>query len=203
LWIISDEIYEKFIYDGKRYTGIASLSPDLKKKTIVVNGVSKSYSMTGWRIGYAAGPTEVIEAMSTLQSQTTSNPTSISQKAAVAALKKGGPFISTMVSEYSSRRALVVEQLNKIPGIVCPHPAGAFYVFPNVSGLLGKRPTINYSAAFAEYLLHDYVVSPVPGEPFGGGGTAPANGYLRLSYAAPKEALIEGLDKIKQAVLNL
>jgi len=197
LFIISDEIYEKFIYDGKKYTSIASLSPDLKKKTIVVNGVSKSYSMTGWRIGYAAGPADVIEAMSTLQSQTTSNPTSISQKAAVAALKEGGPFILNMVSEYSSRRGLMVEQLNKIPGIVCPNPAGAFYVFPNVSGLLGKRSTINSSSAFAEYLLDDYAVSTIPGEPFG------MDGYLRLSYAAPQDALIEGLDKIKKAVLNL
>lgn len=197
LWIISDEIYEKFIYDGKKYTSIASLSPDLKKKTILVNGVSKSYSMTGWRIGYAAGPQEVVEAMSTLQSQTTSNPTSISQKAAVAALKQGGPFILNMVSEYSTRRELMVEQLNKIPGISCPHPAGAFYVFPNVAGLLGKRPAINSSAAFAEYLLEDYKVSTVPGEPFG------MDGYLRLSYAAPQAALIEGLDRIKKAVLNL
>mgnify|MGYP001560546795 CR=1 FL=1 len=197
LWIISDEIYEKFIYDGKKYTSIASLSPDLKNKTILVNGVSKSYSMTGWRIGYSAGPQEVIEAMSTLQSQTTSNPSSISQKAAVAALKQGGPFILNMVSEYSTRRALMVKQLNKIDGMFCPHPAGAFYVFPNVSGLLGKRSAINSSAAFAEYLLEDYKVSTVPGEPFG------MDGYLRLSYAAPQQALIEGLDRIRKAVLNL
>lgn len=197
LWIISDEIYEKFIYDGKRYTSIASLSNDLKKKTIVVNGVSKSYSMTGWRIGYAAGPQEVIEAMSTLQSQTTSNPTSISQKASVAALKEGGPFIDNMVSEYSARRTLMVEGLNSIPGIRCANPAGAFYVFPNVAGLLGKRPAIHSSSAFATYLLDDYAVSTVPGEPFG------MAGYLRLSYAAPQEALVEGLNRIKKAVLNL
>lgn len=197
IWIISDEIYEKFIYDGKRYTSIASFSPDLKKKTIVVNGVSKSYAMTGWRIGYAAGPKDLIEAMSTLQSQTTSNPTSISQKAAVAALKNGGPFILNMVSEYSSRRELMVKQLNNIPGIRCVRPAGSFYVFPNVSGLLGKRPSINSSAAFAEYLLDDYAVSTVPGEPFG------MDGYLRLSYAAPQAVLIEGLDRIKKAVLSL
>jgi len=197
IWIISDEIYEKFIYDGKKYTSIASLSPDLKKKTIVVNGVSKSYSMTGWRIGYAAGPIEIVEAMSTLQSQTTSNPTSISQKAAVAALKEGCPFILNMVSEYSSRRELMVEQLNKIPGMTCPHPAGAFYVFPNVTGLFGKRSTINSSATFAEYLLDDFKVSTIPGASFG------MDGYLRLSYAAPQEALIEGLDRIKKAVLNL
>ena len=197
IFIISDEIYEKFIYDGIRYTSIASLSSDLKNKTIVVNGVSKSYSMTGWRIGYAAGPKEVIEAMSTLQSQTTSNPTSISQKAAVAALKEGGPFIFNMVSEYRSRRELMVEQLNTIPGIRCARPAGSFYVFPNVSGLLGKRPHIHSSAALAEYFLDDFAVSTIPGEPFG------MDGYLRLSYAAPQESLIEGLDKIKKAVLSL
>jgi aspartate aminotransferase len=197
LYIISDEIYEKFIYDGKRYTSIASLSADLQSKTLVVNGVSKSYSMTGWRIGYTAGPKEVIEAMTTLQSQTTSNPTSIAQKAAVAALKQGKAFVSNMVSEYSARRRLMVEGLNSIPGIRCPDPAGAFYVFPNISGLLGKRPHINTSIAFAEYLLEEYAVSTVPGEPFG------MDGYLRLSYAAPQEALMEGLNKIKKAVLNL
>ena len=197
LYVISDEIYEKFIYDGETYTSIASLSSDLKEKTLVVNGVSKSYSMTGWRIGYAAGPKAVIEAMSTLQSQTTSNPTSISQKAALAALKEGALFVSNMVSEYSLRRDLMVAGLNAIDGISCPTPAGSFYVFPNVTGLFGKKPGLNSSAKIAEYFLNDFAVSTVPGEPFG------MEGYLRLSYAASKEVLFEGIKRIKNAVLNL
>jgi aspartate aminotransferase len=197
LYVISDEIYEKFIYDGETYTSIASLSPNLKAKTLVVNGVSKSYSMTGWRIGYAAGPKAVIEAMTTLQSQTTSNPTSISQKAALAALKEGAPFIDNMVSEYSLRRDLMVEGLNAIPGISCPTPAGSFYVFPNVTGLLGKKPGIDSSEKIAEYFLNDFAVSTVPGEPFG------MEGYLRISYAASKEVLVEGIQRIKNAVSQM
>jgi aspartate aminotransferase len=197
LYVISDEIYEKFIYDGETYTSIASLSSDLKAKTLVVNGVSKSYSMTGWRIGYAAGPKAVIEAMSTLQSQTTSNPTSISQKAALAALKEGAPFIDNMVSEYHMRRNLMVSGLNAIEGISCPTPAGSFYVFPNVTGLLGEKLGLDSSAKIAEYFLNDFAVSTVPGEPFG------MEGYLRLSYAASKEGLVEGIRRIKNAVLSL
>ncbi len=196
LWIISDEIYEKFIY-GNVHTPLAGLSPELKKKTIVVNGVSKSYSMTGWRIGYAAGHQEAIEAMTTLQSQTTSNPTSISQKAAVAALKEGGPFIQGMISEYSTRRRLIVERLNKIHGIHCLNPGGAFYVFPNVQGVLGRRPGINHAAQLAEYLLEEGGVATVPGEPFG------MEGYLRLSYAVPQPVLLEGLDRMEKAILQL
>ena len=193
--IISDEIYEHFIYDGKTYTSIAALSPELKKKTIVVNGVSKSYSMTGLRIGYAAGPREIIGAMTTLQSQTTSNPASISQKAAIAALTGGGVFIQNMVSEYDRRRQLMVQRLNKIPGIRCPLPAGSFYVFPNVQDLLGKR--LNTATDLADYLLTEAAVSTVPGEPFG------MDGFLRLSYAVPYEKVAEGVERIHQAILRL
>ncbi len=197
IWIISDEIYERFMYDGKAYTSIASISPELKKKTIVVNGISKSYSMTGWRIGYAGGPQEVISAMTTLQSQTTSNPTSISQKAAMAALRAGGSFTQKMVSEYESRKQLMVERLNKIPGVRCPNPGGAFYVFPNIEGVLGRKPGLNDSSSLANYLLEEGGVATVPGAPFG------MEGYLRLSYAASQSVLTEGLNRIERAISKL
>lgn len=199
-WIVSDEIYEKFLYDDAVHTSIASLSPELKNKTIVVNGVSKAYSMTGWRIGYAAGPKEVIEAMSMVQSQSTSNPTSISQKAAAAALHGGASFIQTMVAEFDKRRIFIVERLNRMPGIRCSKPAGSFYVFPNVKGLLGKayqQHKINSSSQLASFLLEEGGVSTIPGEAFG------AAGYLRLSYAVSKEVLTKGLDKIEKAILKL
>lgn len=200
VWIISDEIYEKFIYDGAAHTSIASLGPELKRKTIVVNGVSKAYAMTGWRIGYAAGPKEVIDAMGTVQSQSTSNPTSVSQKASAAALAGGAPFIKTMVEEFDRRRLFMVEGLNAIPGIRCPRPIGSFYVFPNVKGLLGaryKEHQINRSTDLASFLLEEGGVSTIPGEAFG------ADGYLRLSYAVSKEVIEDGLKKIKNAVLKL
>jgi aspartate aminotransferase len=199
-WIISDEIYEKFLYGDGVHTSIASLSPELKRKTILVNGVSKAYSMTGWRIGYAAGPKEIIEAMGTVQSQSTSNPTSISQKAAAAALRGGASFIQTMVSEFEKRREFIVEGLNRIPGIQCSKPIGSFYVFPNVKSLIGKeykQHKINSSAELASFLLEEGGVSTIPGEAFGAGG------YLRLSYAVSKDLLARGLDKIEKAILKL
>ncbi len=200
LWIISDEIYEKFIYENVVHTSIASLSGDLKKKTIIVNGVSKSYAMTGWRIGYAAGNQEVIEAMGTVQSQSTSNPSSISQKAAAAALREGTSFIQTMVREFASRRKLMVEGLNAIPGVKCPSPLGSFYVFPNVKALIGKEYNghkIRSSIHLATFLLEQGGVSTIPGEAFG------VDGYLRLSFATSKERLMTGLKKIEKAILTL
>ncbi len=197
LWIISDEIYEKFIYEGRSHTSIASLSPDLKKKTIVVNGVSKAYAMTGWRIGYAAGPKEIIRAMGTVQSQSTSNPTSISQKAAAAALKEGTPFIQTMIEEFGRRRQFMIKGLNRIPGIQCPSPAGSFYLFPNVQKILGKRhkgEEILGSVDLATFLLEEGGVTTIPGVAFG------AEGYLRISYAAPEDILERGMKKIEQAI---
>lgn len=200
VWIISDEIYEKFIYDGVAHTSIASLSPELKRKTIVVNGVSKAYAMTGWRIGYAAGPKEIIDAMGTVQSQSTSNPTSISQKAAAAALQGSDEFIKTMVAEFDQRRLFVVERLNQIRRIRCPRPVGSFYVFPNIKGLIGtgyKGYQIKGSTDLASFLLEEGGISTIPGEAFG------AEGYLRLSYAVSKEVLSEGVEKLKNAVLKL
>ncbi len=200
LWIISDEIYEKFVYDDVVHTSIASLGGPLKKKTILVNGVSKSYAMTGWRIGYAAGNQEVIEAMGTVQSQCTSNPSSISQKAAAAALREGGSFVQTMIREFSDRRDLMVKGLNAIPGIKCPRPLGSFYVFPNVKALIGTTYNghkIGSSLHLAAFLLEQGWVSTIPGEAFG------VAGYLRLSFATSKERLMTGLQKIKEAILML
>ena len=130
--IISDEIYEKMVYDGARHESIASLGKDVQARTVVVNGVSKAYAMTGWRIGYSAGPVDVISAMGTVQSQSTSNPNSMAQKAAVTALNQGEPFITAMVTEFDKRRRFMVERLNKIPGVHCMMPSGAFYAFPHI-----------------------------------------------------------------------
>ncbi len=200
LCIISDEIYEKFIYDGASHASIAVVSPALKEKTLVVNGVSKAYSMTGWRIGYAAGPEALIRAMTVLQSQSTSNPASIAQSAARAALDDGAPFSQEMLQAFSERRTFMVETLNKIPGISCPSPPGSFYVFPNVKGLLGKshpKGLIKNTLDLATFLLEEGGVTTIPGEAFG------APGYLRLSFAASKEMLNRGLEKIQHALSQL
>jgi aspartate aminotransferase len=200
LWVISDEIYEKFTYDGQAHGSIAALSDALKQKTILVNGVSKAYAMTGWRIGYAAGPKTVISAMETVQSQSTSNPASISQKAAAAALREGAAFTRTMVSEFSRRRDLAVARLNQMPGVRCLSPAGSFYLFPNVQGLMGKqseKTTLRSAADLSAYLLEEAGVLTVPSEPFG------AEGYLRLSYAVSQETLTAGLDKMEAAISRL
>src|SRR5262249_35889384 len=158
LLIISDEIYEKVIYDGTRHLSIASLGPEVAARTVVINGVSKAYAMTGWRIGYAAGPKDLLNAMANIQSQSTSNRCSISKKAAVVALREGRAFTETMVREFDRRRHLIVQRLNAMPGIRCRMPTGAFYAFPNVSGLLGRkspRGTIATPTDVATYLLHE------------------------------------------------
>jgi aspartate aminotransferase len=200
LAIISDEIYEKIVYDGVRHISIASLGPDVAARTVVVNGVSKAYAMTGWRIGYAAGPRDIITAMANIQSQSTSNPTSISQKAAVAALNGGDAFPKQMVREFDRRRRAIVDRLNKIPGVSCRMPTGAFYAFPNVSGLFGRRHakgTIASASDLAAYLLQEAKVTVVPGEPFGSGS------HIRLSYATGLETITRGLDRIETAIRKL
>ena len=200
LYVISDEIYEPFVYDGFRHTSLAAVSGEMKKRTLVVNGVSKAYAMTGWRIGYTAAPKEIVEAMDTLQSQSTSNPTSIAQKAAVAALREGGSFTKEMVSEFDRRRRVIVEQLNRIPGFSCTLPRGAFYVFPNVGGILSgkyKGRPLESSARVADFLLEECKVVVVPGEAFG------APGHLRLSYAASLEDLTKALDRIESGLKTL
>jgi aspartate aminotransferase len=178
IYVISDEIYEKLIYDGFRHVSIASLGPEIKKLTIVVNGVSKSHAMTGWRIGYAAGPKDVITAMSNIQSQSTSNPASISQKAAVEALRGPQDFIGTMNVEFDKRRRYMVDRLNKMNGVSCLMPVGAFYAFPKISSSFGRRTTsgktIRNSADLAVYLLEDAKVALVSGDAFG------AKDYIRL-----------------------
>jgi aspartate aminotransferase len=198
--IISDEIYEKMIYDGHRHHSIASLGPDIARNTIIVNGVSKTYSMTGWRIGYAAGPDLLIKAMGDIQSQSTSNPTSISQKAAVGALRGGEPFIQHMVKELDIRRKAIVAGLNRVTGIHCPMPSGAFYAFPNIAQLLGRRfqgQPIDTPLALANFFLKEAQVACVPGEPFG----SPM--HLRFSYTGTLEVIEEGLEHLAEAVARL
>jgi aspartate aminotransferase len=196
IYVISDEIYEKLIYDGFTHTSIASLGTETKDRTIVVNGVSKSYAMTGWRIGYAAGPKDVITAMANIQSQSTSNPASISQKAAAEALRGPQEFIQTMNTEFDKRRRYMVERLNKIAGITCLMPVGAFYAFPRVSSLYGKSvngKVIKNSSDLSAYLLEQAKVALVSGDAFG------ADSYIRLSYATSMESIRKGLDRIEDA----
>ncbi len=200
LVIISDEIYEKILYDGARHWSIATLGPDVAARTVVVNGVSKAYAMTGWRIGYAAGPKDLITAMANIQSQSTSNPSSISQKAAVAALQGGGAFTQRMVVEFDRRRRLMVERLNKMPGVSCRMPSGAFYAFPNIAGVFTRRHQrgpITTAAELAAYLLSEARVAVVPGEPFG------SSSHLRLSYATGIEVIARGLDRMEAALRQL
>ena len=200
LLIISDEIYDKIVYDGHTHTPIASLEDDVKKSTILVNGVSKTYSMTGWRIGFAAGDKKVIDAMGNLQGQSTSNPTSISQKAAVEALSGPQEEVKWMVEEFEKRKNFIVDRLNEIPGIRCFNPQGAFYVFPNVSKLLGKKHAgleIRNSIDFTQFLLEEAKVAVVPGVEFG------ADDYVRISYATSMEEIKKGVDRIEKAVEKL
>ncbi len=200
IFVISDEIYEKLVYDGIRHVSIASLGSEIKKRTIVVNGLSKSHAMTGWRIGYAAGPREIIKAMTNIQSQSTSNPASISQKAAVAALTGPQDFISVMRTEFDSRRRVLVDGLNAIEGINCPNPNGAFYAFPNVSKLYGRgvgTRRINSSLDMAAYLLEEANIALVPGEAFGD------DKYIRISYATSMDVIKKGLERMMDALSRL
>jgi aspartate aminotransferase len=198
--VISDEIYEKILYDGATHISIATLGPEIAARTVVINGVSKAYAMTGWRVGYAAGPKDLITAMGNIQSQSTSNACSISQKAAVAALRFGDPFTKQMVAEFDRRRRTIIEGLNKIPGISCRMPGGAFYAFPNIKGVLGKRGPagpINTPTDLATYLLKDAQIAVVPGEPFG------SQEHIRLSYATSMEMITRGLDRLGLALKKL
>ena len=200
IFAISDDIYEKILYADFPFANLAMAEPRLKDRTIVVNGVSKAYAMTGWRIGYAAGPEEIIGAISKIQSQNTSNPTSISQKASVAALAGDQQVVSMMVAEFKKRKDYIVDALNDIPGIFCPMPEGAFYVFPNVSALYGRSyegKKISNSTEFIEYLLDGANVATVPGVAFG------SDDHIRLSYATSLKNIEEGVRRIKDAVAKL
>ncbi len=198
--IISDDIYERLLYDKLKFCNIANAVPALKSRVVLVNGVSKTYAMTGWRIGYAAGPKELMAAMTKMQSQSTSNPTSIAQKAAVEALNGPQEAVSAMVVEFEKRRTYIVDRLNAIPGVTCFRSTGAFYAFPNFSGIYGKSfegKVIGNSTEFAAYLLEHAKVALVPGVAFG------ADNYARLSYAISMETIKKGIDRIEEAVKNL
>lgn len=200
LIIISDEIYEKIIYGGTKHIPVAALGEDVKKATILVNGVSKTYSMTGWRIGYAAGDKEVISAMSKLQGQSTSNPTSISQWAAIAAFTGDHQVIEDRTKEFEQRKNYIVEKLNDIPQINCFDPQGAFYVFPNVSGCYGKEyngKVIKDSLDFTEFILDEAKVAVVPGVAFG------SDDYVRISYATSMDDIVKGIDRMTEAINKL
>lgn len=199
-YVISDEIYEKLVYGDAVHISIASLNAEIKARTIVVNGLSKSHAMTGWRLGYAAGPADVIKAMTNIQSQSTSNPTSVTQKAAVEALNGSQDFIAVMRSEFDRRRTFIVKELNTIPGMHCMIPNGAFYAFPNTANIYGSRfheKTIASSTDLALYLLEEARVALVPGDAFGD------DNYLRISYATSLEDIRKGMERIRQAVQKL
>lgn len=199
-YIISDEAYEALIYDGRKHISIASLGEAIKSQTILINSLSKAYAMTGWRIGYAAGPREIIKAIADLQSQTTSNPTSIAQKAAIAALLGSQESIKRMRGEFDRRRRFIVERLRAIPGIRCVEPFGAFYIFPNISAYFGCRfqgRIIRGSVDLAAYLLEEAKVAVVPGLDFG------SDAHIRLSYAISIEKIAKGLDRMEGALRKL
>ncbi|NPU84600.1 MAG: pyridoxal phosphate-dependent aminotransferase [Syntrophaceae bacterium] len=198
--VITDDIYEKILYDSRKFANIVSVDGRLKERAFVVNGVSKAYAMTGWRIGYAAGPREAIAAATDLQSQNTSNPTSIAQKASVAALNGEESVVSAMVVEFQKRRDVITSGLNAVQGISCRLPEGAFYVFPNVEGLFGRPwrgKTLEGSTGVTEFLLEEANVAVVPGIAFGD------DRFIRLSYATSMKNIEEGLRRIAKAVASL
>ncbi len=200
LIIISDEIYHKILYDGITHTPIATLGDDVKNSTILVNGVSKTYSMTGWRIGYSAGDKAVTRAMSKLQGQSTSNPVSISQMAAVEALMGSQDDVSKMVREFEERKNYITKRLNEVPDVRCFSPQGAFYVFPNISRFFGKGydgKEIENSVDFTEFLLEEAKVAVIPGIEFG------SDDHVRISYALSMEDIKKGIDRIEEAVEKL
>lgn len=200
LIIISDEIYEKLIYGDDKHISIASLSEDAYNRTIVINGVSKSYSMTGWRIGYAAGNEKVIKLMVNMQSHTTSNPNSIAQYASIEALNGDQRTVEVMKQEFKARRDYMINKINSIKGIYCSEPEGAFYVMINISGLYGKKAgneIISDSVSFAKLLLEEMKVAVIPGAGFG------ADKYVRLSYATSMANIQEGLNRLEKFVNSL
>jgi aspartate aminotransferase len=192
--IATDDMYEHILWKQGTFVNILNAHPDLYDRTVVMNGVSKAYSMTGWRIGYAAGPADLIEAMCTVQSQSTSNPTSISQVAAEAALTGDQSFIDTMCVEFKKRHDYVVAELNKIDGIDCMETDGTFYVFPNVEKLLARLDGIGDDLAFSEYLIEQAGVALVPGSAFG------TPGHIRISIATSMTNLEKALERIRNAV---
>ena len=195
IWVIADEIYEHLLYDGATAPSMPVAVPGLADTCIILNGVAKTYAMTGWRVGWMIGPKDVIKAATNLQSHLTSNVSNISQRAAIAAVSGDLGAVHAMGEAFDRRRKLIVDLLNEIPGFVCPTPTGAFYVYPSVKGVLGKSirgkiPTT--SAELATILLEEVEVAAVPGEAFG------PSGYLRFSYATSDADIVEGIGRIKK-----
>ena len=201
IFVMSDDIYEKIIYDDFKFFSLAEVVPELKDRILTVNGVSKAYAMTGWRIGYAGGPKHLIKAMSKLQSQSTSNPSSISQAAALAALEGPEEFLLERNERFKTRRDMVVKMLNECNGLSCIKPSGAFYVYPSCSGIIGKfskeGKLIENSIDFSAYLLESVGVAVVPGSAFG------ADPFFRISYATSDSILEEACNRIKKACEQL
>ncbi len=195
LWVVTDEIYEHLLYDGATAPSICVAVPALADRTIIINGVAKTYAMTGWRVGWMIGPKDVIKAATNLQSHLSSNVSNISQRAAITALTGDLSAVHKMGEAFDRRRKLIVKLLNEIPGVSCPNPTGAFYVYPSVKGVLGKeirgkRPKT--SSELATLILEEVEVAAVPGEAFG------PSGYLRFSYALGDEDIIEGIGRVKK-----
>ena len=195
LWVVTDEIYEHLLYDGATAPSICVAVPELADRTIIINGVAKTYAMTGWRVGWMIGPKDVIKAATNLQSHLSSNVSNVSQHAAIAALNGDLSAVHKMGEAFDRRRKLIVKLLNEIPGVTCPTPTGAFYVYPSVKAVLGKeirgkRPKT--SAELATLILEEAEVAAVPGEAFG------PSGYLRFSYALGDEDIIEGIARVKK-----
>jgi len=200
MFIISDDIYEKFVYGETKHVSVATFSQEVKARTITVNGVSKAYAMTGWRIGYAAGPAPIINAMKKVQGQITTNPASISQQAATVALLGPQNDVDQMKTHYQKRRDYIVEELASISGVACRMPEGAFYVFPDISELLKKKSDdglIGDSVRFCSYILDEARVALVPGKAFG------CDNFVRLSYATDMQSIKEAMARIKSAVDKL
>jgi len=192
--ITTDDIYEHILWGQESFQNIVNVCPELYDRTVVLNGVSKAYSMTGWRIGYAGGPASLIQAMKKIQSQSTSNPTSISQVAAQAALEGDQSYINESNSIFKERHDFVYAQLNKIEGIECHASEGTFYSFPNFQGVIDRMENINNDVELAEYLLEQGEIAMVPGSAFG------APGYMRLSFATSMENLQKGMERLEKAL---
>ncbi|MCH8275285.1 MAG: pyridoxal phosphate-dependent aminotransferase [Armatimonadetes bacterium] len=195
LYVISDEIYEQHVYDGEKHVSVASLGREIADRTITVGGVSKSFAMTGWRIGWSASSPEIARAISTIQDQVTSNASSVSQKAALCALEMPSDIAQNMVGEFDKRRRFMLEELAKIPGLNCYRPKGAFYAFPDLSSVIGGR--VGDDAELAIFLLEEHKVACVPGSAFSGAG------HLRLTYAMGRDEIAEGLRRLSEGVRSL
>jgi aspartate/methionine/tyrosine aminotransferase len=195
LWVLTDEIYEHLVYDGVQTGSVPVLCPELADQCVVVNGVAKTYAMTGWRVGWIIAPPDIAKAATNLQSHATSNVSNVAQRAALAAVTGDLSAVDEMKAAFDRRRRTIVSMLGEIDGVVCPMPQGAFYAYPSVKGLLGREydgRRIDTSADLAEYILEEVEVAVVPGEAFG------TPGYLRLSYALGDDDLVEGITRLQK-----